>query len=140
MGALPGLGKIFAGTPKDLGLEDGQLSPCPDSPNCVVSQNADPEHAIAPIAYQTTQEDAYAKLLEILSVVPRTTVVRQEDRYIRAEASSRLLGFVDDVEFFFPTDENVIHMRSAARLGESDLGVNRRRLEQIRLAAQDLGL
>jgi uncharacterized protein (DUF1499 family) len=50
------------------------------------------------------------------------------------------MGFVDDLEFYFPREESVIHLRSAARLGESDLGVNRRRLEQIRLALKDLGV
>jgi len=140
LGALPGLQKVFAGTPGSVGLEQGALSPCPASPNCVVSQTSDSEHAIAPISYQASREDAYDALVKILSVVPRTTIVEQTNDYIWAESSSRLLGFVDDVEFYFPSDENVIHMRSASRLGESDLGVNRRRLEQIRLAAQDLGL
>ncbi|MGF1515738.1 MAG: DUF1499 domain-containing protein [Elainellaceae cyanobacterium] len=138
--ALPGFKQVFAGTPKQIGLKGGTLSPCPDSPNCVVSQTADPDHAIAPIAYQTDRETAYATLLDILSVVPRTEIIEQDDSYIRAESSSRLMGFVDDVEFYLPSEQNVIHMRSASRLGESDLGVNRRRLEQIRLAAQDLGL
>jgi uncharacterized protein (DUF1499 family) len=50
------------------------------------------------------------------------------------------MGFVDDTEFYFPPDEAIIHVRAAARLGESDLGVNRRRLEQIRLALKDLGV
>ncbi|MGB3615062.1 MAG: DUF1499 domain-containing protein [Elainellaceae cyanobacterium] len=140
LAALPGLQKVFAGSPGPVGLENGSLSSCPASPNCVVSQNADSDHAIAPIPYHTSQEEAYATLLDILSVVPRTKVVERTDEYIRAESSSRLMGFVDDVEFYFPQDETVIHLRSASRLGESDLGVNRRRLEQIRLAAQDLGL
>ncbi len=140
LAALPGLKRVFAGTPKPLGLENGALLPCPDSPNCVVSQTPDPDHAIAPLSYQIPQENAYTTLIDVLSVVPRTTIVERTENYIRAESSSRLMGFVDDVEFYFPSDETVIHMRSAARVGESDLGVNRRRLEQIRLAAQDLGL
>jgi uncharacterized protein (DUF1499 family) len=81
---------------------------------------------------------AKAQILKILSVVPRTTVVEQTDDYIRAESTSRLMGFVDDLEFYFPPDQAVIEWRSASRLGESDLGVNRRRLEQIRLALADL--
>lgn len=138
--ALPGLQGVFTGTPQGIGLTEGGLSPCPDSPNCVVSQEADPSHAIAPIPYQGSRQQAYATLKDVLSVVPRTKIVAETDNYIHAESSSRLMGFVDDVEFYFPADTPVIHMRSAARLGESDLGVNRRRLEQIRLAAQDLGL
>jgi uncharacterized protein (DUF1499 family) len=67
-------------------------------------------------------------------------VVEQTDNYIRAQSKSRIFKFIDDLEFYFPTDEQVIHLRSASRVGESDLGVNRRRLEQIRLALGDLNV
>ena len=73
-------------------------------------------------------------------MVPRTQIVTETDDYVRAASESRLLGFVDDLEFYLPADTNTIEMRSASRLGESDLGVNRRRLEQIRLAMADLGV
>jgi uncharacterized protein (DUF1499 family) len=79
-------------------------------------------------------------LVKVLNVVPRTEIVTQQAAYIRTKSTSRIMGFVDDTEFYFPADEPVIHVRSAARLGQSDLGVNRRRLEQIRLALQDLGV
>ncbi|MBD1914295.1 hypothetical protein H6F55_14685 [Phormidium sp. FACHB-322] len=49
-GALPGLSKVFVGEAPELGIQDGKLSPCPSTPNCVVSQGADPEHVIEPIA------------------------------------------------------------------------------------------
>ncbi len=126
----------FAGTRP--GLAQGSLAPCPPTPNCVVSTAVDdPVHFIAPIAYTGDRPRAQADLLKILSVVPRTTVWHQEEGRIQAEARSRLLGFVDDLEFRLPADRPVIEMRSAARLGESDLGVNRRRLEQIRRAFAD---
>ncbi|WP_299492228.1 DUF1499 domain-containing protein [Acaryochloris sp. IP29b_bin.137] len=139
LGALPGAAGLFAGTPPELGVRDGQLSPCPESPNCVVSQNADADHAIAPLSYSSDRETARATVLKVLTVVPRTQVIEQTADYIRFASSSRLLGFVDDGEFYFPADENLIQMRSASRLGESDLGINRRRMEQIRLALRDLG-
>ena len=123
-----------------LGVEDGYLSPCPETYNCVVSQNADATHAIAPIAYHTDLVTARETLLKVLSVVPRTEVIQKDDNYIRAESQSRIFKFIDDLEFYFPSDEQVIHLRSAARVGESDLGVNRRRLEQIRLAMRDLNV
>ncbi|NET57558.1 MAG: DUF1499 domain-containing protein [Symploca sp. SIO2E6] len=126
--------------PQDLGINQGLLKSCPASPNCVVSQNGDDTHSIEPITYQTDRVTAKKVLLKVLSVVPRTTIVEETENYIRTESSSSLLGFVDDGEFYFPEDEKVIHIRSASRLGESDLGVNRRRLEQIRLALQDLGI
>ena len=141
LAALPGLGQVFQGTaPSNLGVNEGQLASCPPSPNCVVSQNADSEHTIAPISYQTDRNSAKESLLKVLQVVPRTTIVESSKDYIRVECASRLLGFVDDAEFYFPEEEKVIHIRSASRLGESDLGVNRRRLEQIRLAMEDLGI
>lgn len=140
LGAIPGLSQVFAGESPELGIQDGQLSPCPSSPNCVVSQGADPDHAIEPIAYTGSRDSAREVLAKVLEVVPRTEIVTQGEDYIRAKSTSRIMGFVDDTEFYFPEDEPVIHVRSAARLGESDLGVNRRRLEQIRLALKDLGL
>lgn len=116
------------------------LPACPTSPNCVVSQGADEKHAIDPISYHISREDARQTLIKVLSVVPRTEVIEQTDNYIHATSKSRIFKFVDDVEFYFPSDENVIHVRSASRVGDSDLGVNRRRIEQIRLALRDLGI
>ena len=123
-----------------LGINNGHLSACPSSPNCVVSQYGDADHTIAPITYQSDRANAKETLLKVLSVVPRTEIVAQTDDYIRGESTSRIFKFVDDVEFYFPEDEKVIHVRSASRVGESDLGVNRRRIEQIRLAMQDLNV
>lgn len=140
LGAIPGLSALFAGEAPTLGVQDGQLSPCPATPNCVVSQGADPDHTIAPIAYTRSRDDARDLLTKVLGVVPRTEIVAQQENYLRVQSTSRLMGFVDDTEFYFPEDEPVIHIRAAARLGESDLGVNRRRLEQIRFALKDLGI
>ena len=123
-----------------LGVKNGYLSPCPETPNCVVSQNAEPRNAIAPIEYQTDLATARETLLKVLAVVPRTGVVEQTDNYIRAQSKSRIFQFIDDLEFYFPSDEQVIQVRSASRVGESDLGVNRRRLEQIRLAMEELNV
>ncbi len=139
LSAIPFASGLFEGVPPtDLGVQEDQLRPCPATPNCVVSQNADASHAIEPLTYTGDRRSAQATLVKILGVVPRTQIVEQTEGYIRAESQSRLLGFVDDLEFYLPTDQPVIQVRSASRLGESDLGVNRRRVEQIRLALQDL--
>jgi uncharacterized protein (DUF1499 family) len=139
--ALPFAQKLFTGDiPDNLGVNDGYLASCPSSPNCVVSQNADSSHSIAPITYQGDRQIAKETLLKVLAVVPRTTIVEETENYIRTQSTSRLLSFVDDAEFYLPDNEKVIHLRSASRLGDSDLGVNRRRLEQIRLALADLGI
>jgi uncharacterized protein (DUF1499 family) len=137
---IPGLSAVFTGEIPDLGIQDGKLSPCPSTPNCVVSQGNDPDHAIKPIAYTGSREKTREVLIKVLGVVPRTEIVTQQENYIRVKSTSRILGFVDDTEFYLPEDEPIIHVRAAARLGESDLGVNRRRLEQIRFALRDLGI
>jgi uncharacterized protein (DUF1499 family) len=137
----PALASIFhfeGSIPDNLGVNHGFLSPCPSSPNCVVSQNADETHYVKPITYQGDRQTARETLLKVLSVVPNTVIVEERDNYIRTESRSKIMGFVDDAEFYFPDDKKVIQIRSASRLGESDLGVNRRRLEQIRLAMADL--
>jgi uncharacterized protein (DUF1499 family) len=123
-----------------LGIESGSLSPCPASPNCVVSQHADAKHAIAPITYHITRDKARETLLKVLTVVPRTQIIKQTDNYVHAISKSRIFKFVDDVEFYFPSDKSIIHIRSASRVGDSDFGVNRTRLEQIRLALRDLNI
>ncbi|MEM8505407.1 MAG: DUF1499 domain-containing protein [Cyanobacteria bacterium P01_D01_bin.1] len=136
---LPGLKGVFTGDrPENLGVTDGKLADCPTTPNCVVSQGADEGHVIAPLTYTGDRATAKAQLVDVLSVVPRTKIVEETDSYILAESESRLMGFVDDTEFYFPEDESVVQVRAAARMGESDLGVNRRRIEQIRLALADL--
>lgn len=118
--------------PDDLGLRDGRLAPCPPSPNCVSSQAADADHRVEPFRYAGSREAAQARLREVIDSVPRARVVTAGDGYLRAEFSSRILRFVDDVEFWFP-GEPVVHVRSASRLGYSDFGVNRARVEDLRV-------
>ncbi|MGD1855502.1 MAG: DUF1499 domain-containing protein [Leptolyngbyaceae cyanobacterium] len=138
--ALPGLNGVFTGTPPaDIGVHDSQLLDCPASPNCVSTTASDDEHRIDPIEYTAEPDAVRDRLVAILNNQPRTEIVEQTDDYILVEFTSRLMGFVDDAEFYFLPDGHTIAMRSAARLGESDLGVNRRRLEQFRLALQSLG-
>lgn len=119
-------------SPSNLGLKEGRLAPCPNSPNCVSTQSTDAKHGIDPIVYTTSMEEARDSLEKIVRAMPRTKVVRQEEDYMHLECSSRLLRFVDDVEFWFDDANKVIHCRSASRKGYSDLGVNRKRVEQIR--------
>jgi uncharacterized protein (DUF1499 family) len=120
--------------PDNLGVKNGRLAACPDSPNCVSSQapGADKEHGIAPIAYTGEAKDAIAQLKTILAGLERTTIVESSDTYLYAEFATKLMGFVDDVEFYADDSAKVIHVRSASRLGQSDLGVNRKRVEEIR--------
>jgi uncharacterized protein (DUF1499 family) len=118
--------------PSTLGVQEGRLAPCPNSPNCVSTQSTDEKHRIDPIAYATSMEEARKRLEKIVRAMPRTKVVRLEEDYMHLECRSKLFRFVDDVEFWFDDANKVIHCRSASRKGYSDLGVNRKRVEQIR--------
>ena len=119
--------------PKNLGVRDGQLTACPTSPNCVSSQAPvdDPHHYIAPLLYQDDVASARNRLTEVLATLPRNRIVEQSDNYLRVEFSSAVMRFVDDVEFYF-TAGQWVHLRSASRLGYSDFGVNRKRIETVR--------
>jgi len=119
--------------PANLGTHDGKLAPCPSSPNCVSSQSPDDAHRIAPLTYSGRAADAMKKLTAIIQTFPRTSVITVSDSYLHAEFTSGLFRFVDDVEFLVDNTAKVIHVRSASRMGYSDLGVNRKRIEQIRL-------
>ncbi|MBD0303646.1 MAG: DUF1499 domain-containing protein [Tolypothrix sp. T3-bin4] len=124
---------IFAGKrPNNLGVNNGKLAPCPNSPNCVSSQSSDVGHSIAPLTYSSTPEQAIAKLKSVIESLPRTKIITESNDYLYAEFKSALMGFVDDVEFYLDPKANVIQVRSASRLGQSDLGVNRKRIETIR--------
>lgn len=109
-----------------------QLSPCPSSPNCVSTQAQDAGHAIAPIRYRKSRTEAKEALKGVVGSLPRTTLVEEDEFYLHYEFTSLLLRFIDDVEFLFDDDTKTIHFRSASRTGYGDLGVNRRRMEEIR--------
>ncbi|MGF1496405.1 MAG: DUF1499 domain-containing protein [Elainellaceae cyanobacterium] len=120
--------------PTNLGVKDGKLAVCPASPNCVNSQSpaADEKHSIEPLPLETTPAEAIAQLKTAIEGMERTKIITASDDYLYAEFTSAIMGFVDDVEFYADSEAGVIHVRSASRLGESDLGVNRKRIEAIR--------
>jgi uncharacterized protein (DUF1499 family) len=78
---------------------------------------------------------ALATLLPLIEAMPRTEVVEMADGYLHATVSSALFGFVDDLELYADKPHGLLQVRSVSRLGDSDLGVNRRRLDTLRLAA-----
>ena len=109
-----------------------KLKPCPDSPNCVSSQSQSASQRISPLPYRSTPEEAMKRIKKIIMELPRNQLVKEKDRYLHVEFKTSLLKFIDDVEIIIDDAEKVIHLRSASRTGYWDLGVNRRRLEQIR--------
>jgi uncharacterized protein (DUF1499 family) len=119
--------------PPNLGITDGKLSPCPDSPNCVSSQSSDKRHFIEPVRYEGSEQKAMEQLIGVIQGMKRCRIIKMEDHYIHAEFTSAFFRFVDDVEFYFDSGAKIIHMRSTSRIGYSDFGVNRQRMEEVRL-------
>jgi len=120
--------------PANLGVINGALAACPDSPNCVSSQASDERHRIEPFATGDDPDAAFARLAEIVRRRPDATVINSTDTYLRVEL--RTTFFTDDAEFLLDRERRLIQLRSASRLGYSDLGLNRRRIEEIRRQLQ----
>lgn len=132
-GVLAGLLPACAGDrPANLGVRDGRLVPCPSSPNCVSSQAGDDRHRIEPLPFTGDPDAAFARLKRVLEARGDAAIIEQTGEYLRVELRTRF--FVDDVEFLLDRERRVIQVRSASRLGYSDLGKNRSRMEEIRSA------
>lgn len=113
---------------------------CPNSPNCVSSQATDSDHFIAPFKIKGKPEDAFAALKKALSEQSRTVITEASDTALHAEATSLIFRFVDDVDAILDAEAREIQIRSASRVGYSDLGVNRRRVEALRSALRKAGM
>jgi uncharacterized protein (DUF1499 family) len=120
-------------------MTGGRLAPCPRSPNCVSSDAADAEHGIAPLALAAPPAEAWRAAREAVAALPRTRIVSEGGDSLHAECRSALFRFVDDLELQLRPAEGVIAVRSASRIGYSDLGVNRRRVEALRSALRARG-
>jgi len=120
--------------PANLGANNGKLAPVVNKPNNVSSQTDtnDRAHYVAPLQLVGDAAAAFQKLVKLVQAQPRASMITQDGQYLHAELRTPLMGFVDDVEFLLAPEQRVIHVRSAARLGYSDLGVNRKRVESLR--------
>jgi uncharacterized protein (DUF1499 family) len=123
---------FFSRKPDNLGAVNGHLADCPATPNCVCTQCTDPEHHMEPLHFSGTSDEAMKRLKAVVTAMPRSKIVTADERYMHVEFTSRLFRFVDDVEFLIEPEAKTIHSRSASRVGHSDLGVNRQRMETIR--------
>jgi uncharacterized protein (DUF1499 family) len=115
-----------------LGPVAGSLRPCGGNPNCVCSQQPDQEHFIAPLECRGEPTAEFRRLRGLVDTLPRTRLIDEQDGYLHYEFVSRLVRYVDDVEFLLDSGAGVIHVRSASRVGRSDLGANRARIEELR--------
>jgi uncharacterized protein (DUF1499 family) len=107
------------------------LRPCPDRPNCVSTETADPGRRMAPIPLTGSAGAAQAGLLTAIRALPRSSITHDEPGHVVAEFRSRTFGFVDEAEFVIDADSGSIRFRSGARSGYWDLGVNRARMEEL---------
>jgi len=123
---IPFLSACTGEPPQNIGVNNGRLAPCPDSPNCVSSYATDEEHGIDPLAANLDQIES------VLVGLSEANIVSASENYLYAEFTSSIMRYVDDVEFLYAIESGVTHVRSASRLGQSDFGVNRDRIEQIR--------
>lgn len=118
--------------PTNLGVKNSRLTPCPSTPNCVSSDANDASHLAAAFQLALPATDGWRTARATVASLPRTRIITETDDYLHAECSSAFFGFVDDLELYLRPAQGVIAVRSAARLGHSDLGVNRKRVEKLR--------
>lgn len=113
------------------GVTDGKLAPCPSSPNCVSTQSTDDAKKMSPLPFKGTMKETKDKIIDIVKGYSGTTIVEEREDYLHTTFKTKLLKFTDDVEFYFDEDEQVVHFRSASRMGYSDLGKNKSRMNEI---------
>ena len=137
------LGLLQGTPPTDLGVRDGKLKPPSLTENSVTSQAAlYPDHPqrkyadIAPLPLKGDGPATLAKIKAIVESMDGAKVIKSEPGYLYAQFTSKLMKFVDDVEFWFDPAANAIQVRSASRVGRGDLGVNRKRIEAVRAALE----
>lgn len=126
----------FGDKPVGLGVTDGKLAPLPNTPNAVASYAAGAYPQMEPLRFDGDAAVARDQLLAILRAMPRVRIETADERYIHATFRSFIFRFVDDAEFLIDESAGVIHFRSAARLGQGDLGVNPKRMQAIQTTWQ----
>jgi len=126
--------RVFSPRPKNLGVHEGKLSDCPRSPNCVCTQASDAGHQMPQIPFEGSPDEAMRRLKAVIAETPRMKIVAESDDYIRAEATTLVFRYVDDVEFLIDGNAKTVQFRSASRAGKSDLGANRARMQKLREA------
>jgi len=125
--------------PSKLGVLQGRLAPCPASPNCVTSDASD-EHAVEPFRLVVDTAPGWQAARNAVAALPHTRIVSETPDYLHAECESAVFRFVDDLELNLRPGAGIIAVRSASRIGYSDLGVNRRRVETLREGLKEQGV
>jgi len=115
-----------------------QLKACPNKPNCVSSM-ASGSHRVEPFKLKQGQAISPQQLSDIVQQLEQRTSLSINKHQLHADISSRLFGFIDELDLIIDPEQGIIHVRSAARTGYYDFGVNRRRVEKLRTSLQQAG-
>ena len=129
---LFGLARMSARTPDRIGPVDGKLAGCPGPDNCVSSQAVEPDRRIAPLAADGPEAEVMDRLARAIAGMDGGEVAVRRGNYLRAVFTSRFWRFRDDLECLYDREAGRIEVRSASRVGYSDFGVNRKRVERLR--------
>ena len=113
---------------------------CPDTPNCLSSLAKNPKYRVEPFRLKKDPKTSWDIVKKTVELLPRTKVVSADNSDIHAECRSLIFRFVDDLTLHLTPSNGIIHLRSASRIGYSDLGVNRRRVETLRKKLQQNGI
>lgn len=118
-------------TPQNLGVNNGKLAEMPSSPNAVSSQAKTEEKKVSPLAYVENKSKSKLKIENIINEYKSAKIVTNDENYIHVVFTTSGMKFKDDVEFYFDEENEVIHYRSASRIGYSDMGMNRARYDEL---------
>lgn len=128
------LSPYLSSRPDDLGIKNGRLKAVPSTPNCVSSfaDSSDSIHYISPVSFSIATDKVMVTLKQIIENQQGMTIFSESPDYLHIEAKTRIIRYTDDLEIYIDNTEKLIHFRSASRIGSSDLGANRKRVERLK--------
>lgn len=116
---------------------DAALSGCDDLQNCTASTATGKRNRIDPLEYDVPASEVIEKFSALIKSQPGTNIIVQDANYLHATFKTALLGYTDDLELLLDQNTGVLNIRSASRIGKSDLGANRKRIESLRMLAKN---
>lgn len=118
--------------PKNIGIKNGKLAEMPRSPNAVSSQTNITEKHVDPFKFNGNLQNTKKIIIKIIKETSNAKIITQNQNYIHVVYTTKIMKFKDDVEFYFDNKAKLVHFRSASRVGYSDMGLNRKRYNQIK--------
>lgn len=116
----------------ELGVKEGMFTEIPESPNAVSTQTSQTDKLVEPIAFIGTLEESKEAFKKALTEYSGIKIIEETDFYLYAVATTSLMRYKDDIELYFDQDSQLIHYRSASRVGYSDMGLNKTRYEALK--------